>query len=73
MVGQGGHIPSQISAEPLTLSQPGRRIMYTYHITTVENILTLFLPAMGRISPYMSVTRQQLVGIGLKGSLDLIP
>ena len=28
--------------------------------------LTLFLPAMGRISPYMSVTWQQLVGIGLK-------
>ena len=27
--------------------------------------LTLFLPAMGRISPYISVTWQQPVGIGL--------
>ena len=29
-------------------------------------LLTLFLQAMGRISPYMSVTWQQPVGIGLR-------
>ena len=34
-------------------------------------ILTLFLTAMGRINPYMSVSWQQSVGIGLTGVVIL--
>ena len=64
-----------INCDPPLISLPNLKLIYVPCAqepsvkttkTQIDFPLTLFLPAMGGISPYMSVTWQQQVGIGLK-------